>query len=402
MKEKILQANKKKNFKELVAMILSLAFAHFCFLFFFKAVGVKEMFIFNIGSVIYFILLSIMPIFINIDPLLLDFLCCIELFSHQIASVYFVGLEPGFQYIFWGMISPLIGYSAKRTFKIFIAIKGACSAICFGATTLLFTYKYQPVYAINNTSAILACKIFIIYITFFIVSITTLHTYEKSQRKIKEEYTLYQKELDKKLETQQEIVKVIANIIEARDENTGQHTERTSMYVRGILDVLKTKTGYKEKLKNEYIDYIVSAATLHDIGKIKIPDTILNKPGKLNDNEYEIIKSHTVEGAKLIDMCKNSIENKDYLKIAREIALCHHERIDGKGYPNGLKDDEIPFSARVMAVADVYDALTSKRVYKEKYDRTLALNILESGRNTQFDGEILDAFLEYLKENPAI
>ena len=396
------QASTKKDLKEMSNMILSFVLSHICFLILFYIAGIKEMFMYNIVSVTYFSVLYYLSANAKIEPTRLDLLASTELFIHQILAIYFVGLEPGFQFIFWGLVSPLISYNAKKTFKAFAIIRGTLACVCFAASNLIFYLGWKSVYTITNQKIIIFLKIFIMFITFFIVGISSLHTFEKFKEKIRKEYMLYQNEVNKKLETQEDIIKMIANIIEARDEDTGKHTERTSVYVNGILQKLKTKPGYDKYLTDEYIKHIVSAATLHDIGKIKIPDTVLNKPGKLSNEEYELIKTHTIEGAKLIDMCNDSIEDKEYLKIAKEIVLSHHERIDGKGYPYGLKDDEIPFPARVMAIADVYDALTSKRVYKEKFDRNLAINILKDGRDKQFDSELLDAFLEYLKENPSM
>lgn len=402
MEEKTKSYKRTAETIETHLMIVSFALSHIFYLFLFYKMGIKEMVIFNAISVLFYSILSVVPMYRNVDIMILDLLCSIELFLHQILGIYFIGLGSGLQYIFWGMISPLLNYTSKKSFKTLTIIKSISAFLCFLVLTFLYGGNISPVYTDVDNTTILTCRIFSISITFFIVAFSSMKTYEKFQHKLREEYELYEKEINKKLAMQEDIIKMIANMIEARDENTGKHTERTSYYVKAILEKLKEKTGYKEKLSDDYVKNIISAATLHDIGKIKIPDAILNKPGKLTDEEYDIIKTHTTEGAKLIDMCENSFDDKEYLNIARQIILSHHERIDGKGYPNHLKDDEIPFPARVMAVADVYDALTSKRVYKEKFDRNLAVNILKNGKNTQFDGEILDAFLEYLEENPSV
>ena len=144
---------------------------------------------------------------------------------------------------------------------------------------------------------------------------------------------------------------------------------------------------------------IVKAAPLHDIGKIRIPDSILQKPGRLTDDEYTAMKRHTEFGAEIIGDIISDVEEANYIKTAEQIALCHHERWDGKGYPHGLSGSDIPLGARIMAVADVFDALYSERCYKEPIrpvERTA--RILLEGRGTQFDAQVLDAFIELLPE----
>lgn len=184
---------------------------------------------------------------------------------------------------------------------------------------------------------------------------------------------------------EQHMVISLTDIIEDRDERTGNHVRSTAGYVRAILEEMGLDSKYAEK--------IVHAAPLHDIGKIKIPDAILNKPGRLTPEEFEIMKRHSEYGAEMVNKVLSEAEDEELLEIARNIAHYHHERVDGKGYPDGLKGDAIPLEARVMAVADVYDALISKRVYKDAYPREKAIAIMKEGRGTQFDSDVLDAFL---------
>jgi HD-GYP domain-containing protein (c-di-GMP phosphodiesterase class II) len=148
----------------------------------------------------------------------------------------------------------------------------------------------------------------------------------------------------------------------------------------------------------EFLNNVQLAAPLHDMGKIRIPDAILNKPGRLTDEEYAVMKRHSAYGAEIIEKTLQVIEEEDYYNVAKNIARHHHERWDGKGYPDGLKGGEIPLEARIMALADVYDALLSKRVYKEAFSKEKACEILREGAGTQFDPDLTRLFLKSLGE----
>lgn len=192
---------------------------------------------------------------------------------------------------------------------------------------------------------------------------------------------------------------VMASLAETRDNETGNHIRRTSNYVRVLAKKLQTHPKFKEYLTDEMIHTLYKSAPLHDIGKIGIPDHILLKPGKLTPEEFEVMKTHTTLGKEAIEHAENQLGFQvDFLKTAKEIAYSHQEKYDGSGYPLGLKADEIPISARLMTVADVYDALISKRVYKESFDLNLAFRIMKEGRGTHFDPDMIDAFLEIKDE----
>lgn len=188
------------------------------------------------------------------------------------------------------------------------------------------------------------------------------------------------------------IITKFSQMIECRDPETGGHVERTKKYVEVLVKELKRRGFYKDVLSDKYIDQLVRLAPLHDIGKIGISDLILLKPGRLTDEEFEKMKQHTIIGARILGEMIEKDSIHEYLWIAKEIAESHHEHFDGKGYPYGLKGEEIPLCGRIMAVADVYDALIADRIYRKAMSQEEACRIISEGRGTQFDPVIVDVF----------
>ncbi|MBR4467175.1 MAG: HD domain-containing protein, partial [Clostridia bacterium] len=174
--------------------------------------------------------------------------------------------------------------------------------------------------------------------------------------------------------------------VESRDNSTGGHVKRTRAGVRILIDAIR-RDG-KMQLPDDFCERIVKAAPMHDLGKIAVDDAILRKPGRFTPEEYEEMKKHAPEGARIIREILADTEDKSFRSIAENVAHYHHERWDGSGYPDGLKGSEIPLEARIMAVADVYDALVSKRVYKERYSFETADKIILEGMGTQFDPQL--------------
>lgn len=193
----------------------------------------------------------------------------------------------------------------------------------------------------------------------------------------------------------------LAALAETRDPETGEHIKRTQWYVKVLAENLSHFEKYASYLRPKLIDMLFEASALHDIGKVGVRDSVLLKAGKLTTEEFEEMKNHTLYGRNTLDVAIREIGNSDLLSLAKEIAYTHHERWDGKGYPVGLERGEIPISGRIMALADVYDALVSKRVYKEAYSHEKSREIILRGRGTQFDPDVVDAFLlneEFFKE----
>jgi putative two-component system response regulator len=183
-------------------------------------------------------------------------------------------------------------------------------------------------------------------------------------------------------------------LAEARDNETGNHIRRTQGYVRALAERLRQHPRFADQLDDERIELLYRSAPLHDVGKVAIPDAILLKPGKLTPEEWRVMKTHCQQGFNAIQSAAQGLDGSaDFLRFAREIALCHHERYDGEGYPAGLAGDAIPLSARLMTVADVYDALISRRCYKPAYPHAQAIEMMAAERGRQFDPDVLDALL---------
>jgi putative two-component system response regulator len=194
--------------------------------------------------------------------------------------------------------------------------------------------------------------------------------------------------------TQQISIRALANLAEARDPETGNHILRTQEYVRRLALALQNHPRFAATLSNDYISLLVRSAPLHDLGKVGIPDAILRKPGPLTDEEWEVMKTHAALGSDALERAERSMNaSVPFLKSAKEIARHHHERWDGSGYPDGLAGDAIPVSARLMAVADVFDALISRRVYKPDMDRAEVWERMESESGKHFDPDVLAVLL---------
>ena len=187
---------------------------------------------------------------------------------------------------------------------------------------------------------------------------------------------------------------VMASLAETRDPETGNHIRRTQHYVKELAQALRDHPRFRTYLNDRIIQLLFKSAPLHDIGKVGIPDRILLKPGKLDPDEFEVMKTHTNLGYEAIAHAEKALgTDVAFLTMAKEIALSHQEKWDGSGYPQGLAGDAIPLSARLMAVADVYDALVTRRPYKEPLSHAEAVRIIDRGRGTHFDPDIVDAFL---------
>jgi putative two-component system response regulator len=193
---------------------------------------------------------------------------------------------------------------------------------------------------------------------------------------------------------QDAMVLTMASLAETRDNETGNHIKRTQHFVKRLAEQLRQHPQHAEWLTDRHIDLLFKSAPLHDIGKVGIPDNILLKPGKLDPAEFDIMKTHATMGRDAITRAEQELGHEvPFLRIAKAISLSHHEKWDGTGYPQGLAGDAIPLPARLMALADVYDALTTRRVYKPAFSHEVSCGIVLEGRGSHFDPDVLDAFV---------
>ena len=206
------------------------------------------------------------------------------------------------------------------------------------------------------------------------------------------------KNQEKMTSMQSHMISGLANVIENRDMDTGEHIVRTSMLVRMLAEYARMDGVYVEEIDDRFIDLIYTLAPMHDVGKIIIPDNILKKPGRLTDEEFEIMKRHAAVGGDVVKEVLSGITDEQYLTFAADLSTYHHEWWNGAGYPKGLRCEEIPLCARIMAIADVYDALISERCYKNAMKPEDAFRIIEEEAGTHFDPKLVKVFLNHKEE----
>ncbi len=238
---------------------------------------------------------------------------------------------------------------------------------------------------------------------------TTSYLNRKKAMKYAEELKEYQATLEERVEEQtrrienhtrerirmqENVIEGMATIIESRDYSTGQHVRNTKQYVTMMAKHMLEKGTYPGIVDRQFTDRIPNAAPLHDVGKIFISDVILNKPGKFTQEEFEIMKTHACLGGEIVEKILGDNADPELVQMAKDVACHHHEKWDGSGYPGGLKGEEIPLAARIMAVADVFDALVNKRVYKEAMAEETAFEILKEGSGSHFDPVVVESFFE--------
>ena len=276
--------------------------------------------------------------------------------------------------------------------------------LIFGIHSVSRQFRHRDRWTIIMILVILSAGI--IPMTFFHINITYIaialaaslcyiYYNDLVQQDIQEDLITNQKKLS---DMQVHIISGLANLIERRDTETGEHITRTSQYVKMLAEFARSEGVYTEELTDSFIELLYTLSPMHDIGKILVSDTILKKPGRLTREEFEELKRHASEGGRAVKDVLNDISEEEYISFASDIAKYHHEWWDGTGYPEGRKGEEIPLSARIMAVADVYDALISKRCYKDAYTSEEAFRIIEEESGTHFDPNLVRVFLHHKKE----
>ncbi len=322
----------------------------------------------------------------------------LEIFAHQIMCLMMLGEKTGFEFLFIPIIIIAMFINADNRILAYlrdIVVILVCFVFVFFSMLLR---DYTPTYFRLPNWFMLAAFILNCLASFLIMGLFAHKIYlsmEKLRMSLNSKVNQKEDQIDK---LQSKIIISFADIIEARDGSTGQHVKRTSEYVEAILYELRREEDFDDILTPEYMHNIILSAPLHDIGKITIPDSILKKPSRLTDEEFEIIKNHTVNGKMLLEKSMSDLEDAEFLTIAKGVAACHHECWDGSGYPYGLRGAEIPLAARIMTIADVFDAIVTKRCYKEAMSFDEAFDLIKQQRGKKFDPVITDAFLAIRKQ----
>ena len=375
-------------------------FLHLIFCVTFFALGVWEMGVYNIISTIYFIFIALSLWSGRIkNTVLVDNLDSSEFILHSVLAVYFTGLALGFQYILFTLTIPIVVLTNDKNSLRSNSLKTVISVGLYIALQILVRCDIiVPKYTFPSTTSIILSSL-LIMVVFLLLNSQIVASFRNFQGHMKE-YRQKELEAARKInEMNMHVIRNIAGVIEERDESTGKHTERTTVYVEEICRELVREGKFTDELTEENIDIITQTAALHDIGKIRTSDAILNKPGKLTAEEFDIMKKHTTDGGNIIRNIFADVEDKRYQEAAYNIATYHHEKWNGTGYPEGKKGDEIPLSARIVAVSDVYDALISKRVYKPAYSEEVALKIIEEDAGSHFDPDVANAFIKIRKQS---
>ena len=253
---------------------------------------------------------------------------------------------------------------------------------------------------ISTIVCVIMISVTIFICLIYCVTITShLNRYKENlEQEIEQKNLSITQHNEKMLALQDNIIIGMANLIESRDGDTGEHIKRTSFYVELLARALKQNGLHTDILTENYIELLTKAAPMHDIGKIVVPDHILQKPGRLTPEEFDAIKRHASDGGRIVREVLGSIEETDYIEIAADVASCHHEKWDGSGYTEGLSGENIPLSARIMAIADVFDALVSKRGYKSAMPLEEAFAEIERSSGTHFDPQLANVFLSLKSE----
>jgi response regulator RpfG family c-di-GMP phosphodiesterase len=224
-----------------------------------------------------------------------------------------------------------------------------------------------------------------------IASLCYIYYNDLVQQDTKGELVLQQQKVT---DIQEHTISGLANLIESRDMETGEHVARTSEYVKTLAELARDDGVYEDIIDDHFIALIYTLAPLHDVGEIVMSDAILKKPGRLTAEEYEEMKQHASSGGRVVRQILSGVTDEEYIKIAADIATYHHEKWNGRGYPEGLREEEIPLCARIMAVADVFDAISQNRCYRAAMPLDKCFEIIKEGSGKDFDPVIADVFVE--------
>lgn len=374
----------------------------------FYSLNVIQMFYFNIGSVLLFVIID--SLILSYKPCFwMYFLSFIEVVIHQVLAERFIGSQTDFHFfiLLMGML-PFIVFSNKPKSSVFTSIVSSAIFVFLEAAEPYVIPKIvlapRTIFAIRALNVSLFAVVVFALITLFTLFILFVENSHIDE--INEQAQKIQSQNEKVIAMQNNTIIGMANLVENRDVDTGEHVKRTSAYVKMLAEEARNTLEYRKVLTDRYIELLVKAAPMHDIGKIVVPDSILKKPGKLTLDEFLQIQRHTIEGARIVHEVLDENSDAEYIKMAADIALCHHEKWNGSGYPQQLSGLDIPVCARIMAIADVFDALISMRCYKEPFTCEEAFQIIEEASGKHFDPVLVECFLNirpqleaYIKKN---
>ena len=389
--------------------MFNILFMLICFAFVFINVASADfMMILVNGSIVVMCLVALIVIMVLKRP---DVAIIIDsvTFSVIITSYIFTGGANGFSLIWMIVLPPMIMYA--------LTIRSG-TIVCGGILAVLLLFFWTPLYKycypFSETYFIrFPIVYFVSSAIAFLSKLTVIRAQEKRdellvenieykehlQVLVAEQAEKIQQQAKELSDVQYGIIVGIANIVESRDGSTGTHVKRAAEFVNVFVNAILEKGLYPDIVTADYATTLSQVAPMHDIGKIQVPNAILRKPDSLTAEEYEIMKTHTTEGGKLIMKTMGKLKNQDMVKRAYEVATYHHERWDGKGYPQGLQGEDIPLSARIMAVADVFEALTAERVYKPAIEPKKAVEMLKEISGTQLDPNLVAVFIEIKSES---
>lgn len=384
-------------------MIIGNVFAllyHISLLTMFYSLGVMPMFYFNIFSVTLFLALTIITPKAEGFRLIYS-LGLFEVITHQIMGIYYLGGETAFYFLIIPM-GFLIILIENHNFGM-VLLYGFFSSCIFMALAINSTHFTGRYDVSDGVILVIRCiniffGIFLLFFEIMVFTFRLTNVGDNLEIQVKEKTRELEIKNKKVYELQNHMINSLASLVENRDSDTGEHIMRTSAYVELILVKAYDSGIYKDVINEEYMELVKRAAPMHDVGKIVVSDNILKKPGKLTQEEFELMKCHTTEGSRIVREIMSEAEDKKYIDIAAEVAEYHHERWDGKGYPEGLEYNEIPVCARIMAIADVFDALVSVRCYKEAIPVQKALDIIREESGTHFDPVLAELFLSMESE----
>ena len=397
--KQILAEAKQGKMVFIASAIFALVY-HAAFLIVFWAIGLKQMMFFNFFSVSLFTLITIVSTKQNEFSGTYIFFF-IEVISHQMLAYWFLGGEASFQYLILLVgIMPILTFGGNFAPAMSYGFVSISLFIVLQAVTPLM----EPKFIVNDTFITIIKVVNIGVVASVILFGLALYAYIvwHMQTNLEEQIAIKTREIEannqKVEQLQNHIIISLASLVENRDTDTGGHIQRTSEYVE-LLANKAYKTHYCPDIINErFINLLRRAAPMHDIGKIVVPDHILKKPGRLTQEEFEQMKKHTIEGSRIINEVVAVSDDYDFVEIASDVATYHHERWDGTGYPYNKVGEDIPVSARIMAVADVFDALVSPRCYKEPMSPEIAFGIIEKEAGTHFDPTLARLFLSMKNE----